>query len=61
VAKVTLVERQADGGFTRVELAPLASVDRVRHVLVLEPLRNQLPPPPAAEPASAPKAGKVKR
>ncbi len=58
VAKVTLVERQADGGFTRVELAPLASVDRVRHVLVLEPLKNQLPPPPVAEPASAPKTGK---
>ncbi len=61
VAKVTLVERQADGGFTRVELAPLASVDRVRHVLVLEPLRNQLPPPPAAEPASAPKAGRGRK
>ncbi len=63
VAKVTLVERQADGGFTRVELAPLASVDRVRHVLVLEPLKNQLPPPPLPEPASAPpgKAAKVKR
>jgi rod shape-determining protein MreC len=58
VAKVTLVERQADGGFTKVELAPLASVDRVRHVLVLEPLKNQLPPPPAPEPASAPKTGK---
>jgi rod shape-determining protein MreC len=58
VAKVTLVERQADGGFTKVELAPLASVDRVRHVLVLEPLKIQLPPPPAPEPASAPKTGK---
>jgi rod shape-determining protein MreC len=61
VAKVTLVERQADGGFTKVELAPLASVDRVRHVLVLEPLKNQLPPPPAPEPASAPKAGRGKK
>jgi rod shape-determining protein MreC len=61
VARVTLVERQADGGFTRVELAPLASVDRVRHVLVLEPLRNQLPPPPTAEPASAPKTGRARK
>jgi rod shape-determining protein MreC len=60
VAKVTLVEKQADGGFTKVELAPLASVDRVRHVLVLEPLKNQLPPPPVAEPASAPAKGKKK-
>jgi rod shape-determining protein MreC len=61
VARVALVERQADGGFTRVELAPLASVDRVRHVLVLEPLKSQLPPPPAAEPASAPLKAKAKK
>jgi rod shape-determining protein MreC len=61
VAKVTLVEKQADGGFTRVVLAPLAAVDRVRHVLVLEPLKNQLPPPPVAEAASAPKTGRGKR
>jgi rod shape-determining protein MreC len=60
VAKVTLVEKQADGGFTKVELAPLASVDRVRHVLVLEPLKNQLPPPPVPEPASAPAKGRKK-
>ena len=61
VAKVKLVERQADGGFTRVELAPLVAVDRVRHVLVLEPLKNQLPPPPAAEAASAPKPGRARK
>jgi rod shape-determining protein MreC len=59
VAKVTLVERQTDGGFTRVELTPLAAIDRVRHVLLLEPLKEQLPPPP--EPDSAPKAGKGRR
>lgn len=53
VAKVTLVERSSDGGFTRVELTPLAPVDRVRHVLVLEPLKAQLPPPPAPEPAAS--------
>ena len=61
VARVTLVERQTDGGFTKVELAPLVSVDRVRHVLVLEPLKNQLPPPPVAEPASAPAKAKTKK
>jgi rod shape-determining protein MreC len=59
VAKVTLVERQSDGGFKRVELAPLVAVDRVRHVLVLEPLKNQMPPPPAAEPAPLPVKGKA--
>jgi rod shape-determining protein MreC len=61
VARVALVERQADGGFTRVELAPLASVDRVRHVLLLEPLKAQLPPPPVPEAASAPLKGKAKK
>ena len=61
VARVALVERQADGGFTRVELAPLASVDRVRHVLVLEPLKAQLPPPPAAEAAPAPLKAKARK
>jgi rod shape-determining protein MreC len=62
VATVTMVERQSDGGFTKVELEPLVPVDRVRHVLVLEPLKNQLPPPPEPEPAPTPAAkGKVKK
>jgi rod shape-determining protein MreC len=61
VAKVTLVERQPDGGFTRVELAPLAVIDRVRHVLVLEPLKEQLPPPPELEAVSVPKVGSRSR
>jgi rod shape-determining protein MreC len=61
VAKVASVERQAEGGFARITLAPVAAVDGVRHVLVLEPLRVQLPPPPAPEPASAPKAAKGRK
>ncbi|MDH4059603.1 MAG: rod shape-determining protein MreC [Aquincola sp.] len=63
VARVATVERLAEGGFARVTLAPLASVDGVRHVLVLEPLGAQLPPRPVVEPASAPPrpAGRVKR
>jgi rod shape-determining protein MreC len=61
VAKVKSVQRQAEGGFARITLTPVAAVDGVRHVLVLEPLREQLPPPPAPEPASAPKAGKGKK
>jgi rod shape-determining protein MreC len=63
VARVATVERLAEGGFARVTLAPLASVDGVRHVLVLEPLGAQLPPPPVVEPASAPSrsVGRVKR
>jgi len=53
VAKVAQVERQAEGGFARVTLAPAASADGVRHVLVLEPLSMQLParPEPVPEPA----------
>lgn len=54
VARVATVERLAEGGFARITLAPLASVDGVRHVLVLEPLAAQLPPRPVDEPASAP-------
>lgn len=38
VAKVTLVERRGDTSFARVGLLPVAQVDSVRHVLVLQPL-----------------------
>lgn len=41
VAKVTSVERKADTGFARIVLAPTASPDGVRHVLVLEPVGRQ--------------------
>ena len=44
VARVTAVERRAESGFARILLAPSASSDGVRHVLVLEPLAQQLPP-----------------
>jgi rod shape-determining protein MreC len=53
VAKVTQVERQAEGGFARVTLAPAAIADGVRHVLVLEPLSVQMPPRPVPEPEPA--------
>jgi rod shape-determining protein MreC len=62
VATVAQVERQAEGGFARITLTPTAKVDGVRHVLVLEPLKAQLPPPPAPEPAaSAPAKVKGKK
>jgi rod shape-determining protein MreC len=53
VAKVAQVEREAEGGFARVTLAPAATPDGVRHVLVLEPLSAQLPPRPEAAPEPA--------
>ena len=60
VAKVSQVERQAEGGFARVLLAPTAVADGVRHVLVLEPLGVQLPPRPVAEAEVRP-AGKKRK
>jgi rod shape-determining protein MreC len=53
VARVVSVERRVESTFARVLLAPLAPLDAVRHVLVLEPLTVQLPPrPEPAAPAS---------
>lgn len=61
VAKVSSVERLAEGGFARVILAPAAPFDAVRHVLVLEPLSVQMPARPAPEPAPAVTAGKGRK
>ena len=56
VARVSAVERRAESGFARILLAPKASADGVRHVLVLEPIGEQLPPRPQPEPEAAGKA-----
>jgi rod shape-determining protein MreC len=61
VARVTTVERLAEGGFARVILAPAAPFDGVRHVLVLEPLNVQMPARPAPEPPPAVTAGKGRK
>ena len=50
VAKVVSVERKVDSGFARILLAPTASPDGVRHVLVLEPTGQQMPPRPEPAP-----------
>ena len=56
VARVSAVDRKLDTGFARILLAPLASADGVRHVLVLDPIGLQMTPPPeaAADAASKP-------
>ena len=36
VATIKTIERQAEGGFARITLAPVAAVDGVRHELVLD-------------------------
>jgi rod shape-determining protein MreC len=63
VARVTAVERRAESGFARILLAPTASADGVRHVLVLEPLVLQQPPreAPAAAADKPEKADKPAR
>ncbi len=62
VARITRVDRRSDAGFARVLAAPVASLDAVRYVLVLEPVGRQLPPrpeeAPAAEPAKPPRPAK---
>ena len=60
VARVTAVDRKLDSGFARIVLAPAASADGVRHVMVLEPIGLQLPARPEP-PAEAAKAGPTKK
>jgi rod shape-determining protein MreC len=53
VARVARVERRSDAGFARIVLAPMAAMDNLRHMLVLEPMAVQMPPRPAEAAASA--------
>ena len=46
VAKVATVDRKVDSGFARILLAPTARSDSVRHLLVLQPVGQQMPPKP---------------
>lgn len=57
VARVATVDRKVDSGFARILLEPAARAEAVRHVLVLEPLREQLPPRPEPEPERPTKGG----
>lgn len=58
VAKVTRIERRAESAFARIHCKPVSLPDGVRHVLVLQPLRQQLPAVPK-EPAPS-RGGKGK-
>lgn len=51
VARVTAIERRAESGFARVRLVPAAPANRVRHVLVLEPVSAQWPANLRGDPA----------
>lgn len=50
MARVTHVERRADSAFARIYCKPLAQVQGVRHVMVLKPLTDHLPPRPEPAP-----------
>lgn len=49
VGKVTKVERRAESAFARILCEPLGHVEAARHVMVLEPLGDKLPPRPQIE------------
>ena len=50
VARVENIERKVDSGFANISLSPVAKIDGVRFVLVLQPVGLQLPPRPAPDP-----------
>lgn len=58
VARVVRVERRADSTFARIYCAPLAQVYGARHVMVLKPLVDELPPRPAPEPTQQKRGGR---
>jgi rod shape-determining protein MreC len=52
VGKVIKVERRAETVFARILCEPVGRVQGARHVMVLEPLSDQLPPRPQIEKAA---------
>ena len=61
VARVATVERRVDSGFARILLEPAAKADAVRHVLVLDPIGQQLPARPPTTPEAVVKSGATPR
>lgn len=61
VGKVTKVERRAETAFARILCEPVGRVQGARHVMILEPLSDQLPPRPQIEkqlPVAAQRGGR---
>lgn len=59
VARVARVERRADSAFAKIYCVPKALVAGPRHVLVLTPVGDQIPPRPLLEPALVVKKGRA--
>lgn len=51
VAKVAQVSRRADSAFARITLTPMAPLDGLHHVLVLDPISQVMPARPDPSPA----------
>lgn len=61
VAKVSSVQRQSGSSFTQIYARPVAQVGASLHVLVLQPVGDQLPPRPAPRvPVSPAATGETK-
>lgn len=61
VARVEKVERQVDAVFARIYCVPLAMVSGTTHVLVLDPLSEQMPARPVREAPTTPSKGAAAR
>jgi len=61
VARVEKVERQVDAVFARIYCVPLAMVSGTTHVLVLDPLSDQMPARPVREVPTTPSKGAASR
>jgi rod shape-determining protein MreC len=61
VGKVSKVERRAETAFARILCEPVGRVQGARHVMVLEPLSDQLPARPQIEKATPVASQKVGR
>ena len=61
VARVSQIQRRAESTFARIYCQPLAQVGAARHLLVLKPLKTQLPAAPESPPPAKSGRGKAGR
>ena len=54
VARIDSIERRAESAFARIHCLPLALVSGARHVMVMLPQSDQIPPRPAEAAVVAP-------
>jgi rod shape-determining protein MreC len=54
VARIDRIERRAESAFARIHCLPLALVSGAKHVMVLQPQSDQIPPRPAEAAVVAP-------